>query len=144
MRRPILCKPLALLSLLSLLVLAPAHGACACNVSCEDASPCEEMTAEKSAHGHERHHEGHVAHPASSTFEGTAQLEGCHHSSVAPTDLAVLPRSNEDQSSVALLTIPPGSTADRVARPTASPHDASQFRPDRSSDRYILFASFLS
>lgn len=143
MRYPILYKSLALLSLLHLLVLAPAQGACTCEEFCEDAHPCEDMTAEMSA-------EGHTAHSANDHLQANdhvqagAHLQECHHSSVAPSDWAVLPRGNELQSTVALSAIPPGLTADRVARPAAPLHGASRFHADRSSDRYILFASFLS
>ena len=139
MRYPILCKSLALLSLLHLLVLAPAQGACTCEEFCEDAHPCEDRTTE-----------GHTAHSANAHLKAGAHLQAgsylqeCHHSSVTPSDWAVLPRGNELQSIVALSVIPPALTADQVAKPTASPHGACGFYADRSSDRYILFASFLS
>lgn len=132
MRGPVFCKVLALLTLL--LVHLPAYGACACQVHCEDRGPgpCEKMSAHAS--------------PEGSIVKSTAMHFGqaCHGYSRVLSDPVASPPSNELRGAPAPAATLPGWSADLVTDATTPARTACLWRADRSSHRYILFASFLS
>jgi len=134
MRVPVFRKTFALLILALLLGLFPAYGACACRTHCEaaDSVPCEEMSA--------------VVSVEELTVGTTAMhlVEACHHSLLAPSEALAPPPSNELRGTVAVAATLAGWSADLLTSIPAPARTASLWRADRSSYRYILFASFLS
>lgn len=132
MRHPATRKVLALLSLVYLLGLVPAYTVCMCTMPCQDMASCDEMSWGMAA--------------AEPTAGGTAlHLSGaCHSASVTPGQAVALPAGSDLHVLSLTVSLPglSGSVVPTVGFPSRPAHLC--FRADRSSDRYILFASFLS